>query len=113
MPRSKHPKKRLKAIPSFATEAAERDFWASHDTSDYADWGKARPAIFPNLHPSTETISLRLPGPLLADLKVLANQRDVPYQSLLKILLADQIRREQDAKGKRSRPVTRRRRAPR
>jgi predicted DNA binding CopG/RHH family protein len=107
MATSKRPKKRLKAIPSFRTEAAEREFWASHDTSEYVAWSRARPAVFHNLRPSTETISLRLPAPLLADLKVLANQRDVPYQSLLKILLAEQIRHEQEAKGRRRGPVTR------
>jgi predicted DNA binding CopG/RHH family protein len=88
-------KKRLKAIPRFKTEAEEREFWATHDTTDYVDWSRARPAVFPNLHPSTETISLRLPAPLLADLKTLANERDVPYQSLLKVFLAEQVRQEQ------------------
>lgn len=88
-------KKRLKPIPRFQSDAEEREFWATHDLTDYADWSKARPAVFPDLHPSTETISLRLPAPLLADLKALANERDVPYQSLLKILLAEQVRRAQ------------------
>ncbi len=89
------PKKSLKPIPRFGTEAAEREFWATHDTTEYLDWSKARRAVFPNLRPSTETISLRLPAPLLADLKALANERDVPYQSLLKVFLAAQVRREQ------------------
>ena len=93
------PKKRLKPIPRFRTEAEEREFWASHDTTQYVDWSRAEPAVFPNLHPSTETISLRLPAPLLADLKTLANQRDVPYQSLLKVFLAEQVRLEQSAAG--------------
>lgn len=92
-------RKRLKPIPQFQTEAEEREFWASHDTTEYLDWSKARPAVFPNLHPSTETISLRLPAPLLADLKTLANERDVPYQSLLKVFLAEQVRQEQTAAG--------------
>ena len=96
------PKKRLKPIPRFHTEAEERDFWATHDTTDYIDWSKAKPAVFPNLRPSTETISLRLPAPLLADLKTLANERDVPYQSLLKVFLADQVRQEQSAAGQHS-----------
>jgi predicted DNA binding CopG/RHH family protein len=91
------PKKRLKPIPRFRTEADEREFWATHDTTDYIDWSKAKLAVFPNLHPSTESISLRLPAPLLADLKVLANERDVPYQSLLKVFLAKQVRQEQAA----------------
>lgn len=93
------PKKRLKSIPRFRTEAEERQFWVTHDTVDYIDWSKAKRAVFPNLRPSTETISLRLPAPLLADLKTLANERDVPYQSLLKVYLAEQVRQEQAAAG--------------
>ncbi len=88
-------KKTRKPIPTFASEDAERAFWATHDTVDYVDWSQAKSVVFPNLRPSTETISLRLPAPLLADLKALANARDVPYQSLLKVFLADQVRREQ------------------
>jgi predicted DNA binding CopG/RHH family protein len=93
------PKKRLKSIPRFRTDAEERQFWITHDTVDYIDWSKAKRAVFPNLRPSTETISLRLPAPLLADLKTLANERDVPYQSLLKVYLAEQVRHEQAAGG--------------
>lgn len=93
------PKKRLKPIPRFKTEAEERAFWATHDTADYIDWSKAKPVVFPNLRPSTETISLRLPAPLLADLKTLANERDVPYQSLLKVFLAEQVRQERSGAG--------------
>lgn len=93
------PKKRLKPIPRFQTEAEERQFWATHDTVDYLDWSAAKRAVFPNLRPSTETISLRLPAPLLADLKTLANERDVPYQSLLKVYLAEQVRQAQAAAG--------------
>lgn len=93
------PKKRFKAIPRFQTVAEEREFWATHDSTDYIDWSKAKRAVFPNLRPSTETISLRLPAPLLADLKTLANERDVPYQSLLKVFLAEQVRHEQTAAG--------------
>jgi uncharacterized DUF497 family protein/predicted DNA binding CopG/RHH family protein len=81
----------LKAIPKFRTEAEERRFWETHDSTEYVDWSKAEFVRFPNLKPSTETISLRLPAPLLADLKALANKRDVPYQSLLKIFLADRV----------------------
>jgi len=106
------PKKHLKPIPRFRTEAEEREFWATHDTTEYIDWSKARRAVFPNLRPSTETISLRLPAPLLADLKALANERDVPYQSLLKVYLAEQVRREQAGAGqhnKRLQPTTARR----
>jgi len=83
-----------KAVPTFGSEAKERTFWETHDTSPFVDWGKARVAVFPNLKPSTETISLRLPAALLAELKALANKRDVPYQSLLKVFLAERVDRE-------------------
>src|SRR2546422_10166060 len=99
MRRAKMPKKRLKPIPQFKSDAEEREFWASHDSTEYVDWSRAKAPVFPNLHPSTETISLRLPAPLLADLKALANERDVPYQSLLKVFLTEQVRREQSAAG--------------
>ena len=83
-----------KGIPPFRSEAEERAFWETHDTSPFVDWGNARVAVFPNLKPSTETISLRLPAALLAELKALANKRDVPYQSLLKVFLAERVDRE-------------------
>jgi predicted DNA binding CopG/RHH family protein len=83
-----------KAVPTFASEAEERAFWDTHDTGPFVDWGKARVAVFSNLKPSTETISLRLPAALLAELKALANKRDVPYQSLLKLFLAERVDRE-------------------
>jgi predicted DNA binding CopG/RHH family protein len=91
MANSKHPRK---ALPTFRSEAEERRFWETHDTTPYVDWSTARPARFPNLKPSTETISLRLPAGLLADLKALANKQDVPYQSLLKVFLAERVARE-------------------
>ena len=84
----------MKAVPAFKTEAEERRFWETHDTTAYVDWSAATPARFPNLKPSTETISLRLPAGLLADLKALANKQDVPYQSLLKVFLAERVARE-------------------
>lgn len=86
--------KRQKPIPEFRSEAEEQEFWSTHDSADYVDWSKAHPTVFPELKPSTETISLRLPASLLADLKILANRMDVPYQSLLKILLAERVREE-------------------
>jgi predicted DNA binding CopG/RHH family protein len=86
MPRSK---RMPTAVPTFKNEAEERRFWETHDPTDYVDWSSARSVRFPNLKPSTETISLRLPAGLLADLKALANKQDVPYQSLLKMFLAD------------------------
>ena len=83
-----------KELPTFASERAEREYWETHDAGDMVDWGAARQAVFPNLKASTETISLRLPSSLLSDLKILANKRDVPYQSLLKVYLADRVSRE-------------------
>jgi len=87
-------KKKFKTIPKFKNEDEERDFWAVADTSEYFDFDKAEEVIFPNLRPSTETISLRLPQYLLARIKELANSKDVPYQSLIKIFLADRINKE-------------------
>ena len=87
-------KRRLKPIPKFANEGEERDFWASHDTTEYFDWSKARTVSFPDLKLSTETISLRLPANLLSDLKVLANRIDVPYQSLMKMYLSERVELE-------------------
>jgi predicted DNA binding CopG/RHH family protein len=87
------PKKKLQ-IPEFESEEQERDFWANHDSSDYIDWSQARRITFPALKPSTTTISLRLPASMLRELKLLANKRDVPYQSLLKIFLAERIEQE-------------------
>lgn len=86
--------KKLKKIPHFKTEDEEREFWATHDSTEYVDWSKAERAIFPNLKPSTETISLRLPQYLLARIKQIANFRDVPYQSLMKIFLAERVEKE-------------------
>ena len=86
-------KRNLKPIPRFASEAEERHFWETHDSADYVDWSTASVVSLPNLKPSTETISLRLPAPLLSDLKALANKRDVPYQSLIKMTLADQFQK--------------------
>ena len=83
--------RKLKPIPSFASEAEERDFWETHDSTDYLDWSKARRVRFPNLKPSTKAISLRLPLSLLEDIKIQANKRDVPYQSLIKVWLAEKL----------------------
>lgn len=78
-------------IPEFQNEDEERQFWAAHDSSEYLDWSSAARAVFPNLKPSTKTISLRLPESMLAILRQLANERDVPYQSLIKTFLRDRI----------------------
>ena len=83
-----------KVIPEFRSETEEQEFWATHDSTDYIDWTKATSALFPNLKPTMKTISLRLPEPMLNRLKVLANERDVPYQSLLKMFLKERIDRE-------------------
>jgi predicted DNA binding CopG/RHH family protein len=80
-------KKPRKPIPKFRSIAAERKFWETHDTTQYLDWSQAQPARFPNLKPSTKSISLRLPVYLLERIKVEANRRDVPYQSLIKVWL--------------------------
>jgi predicted DNA binding CopG/RHH family protein len=88
-----------KAVPVFRSEDEERRFWETHDTGPFVDWTKARVGVFPNLKPSTETISLRLPASLLAELKVIANKRDVPYQSLLKVFLAERVDRETRSAG--------------
>ena len=85
-------RKQTKAVAKFASEAEEKAFWESHDTTDYLDWSKARNAVLPNLKPTTRTISLRLPQHLLDSLKVAANARDVPYQSLIKVWLREKLR---------------------
>ena len=84
----------MKKIPRFTSEATERRFWQKTDSTEYVDWSKARPTILPKLRPSTRTISLRLPESMIEELKVLANQRDVPYQSLLKMFLAERLEAE-------------------
>ena len=90
-----------KTLPRFRSEEEERAFWATHDSTDYFDYSGAREIIFPKLRPSTATISLRLPQALLDDLRVLANQRDVPYQSLLKVYLAERVAEERRRKPRR------------
>ena len=80
-----------KQIPQFKSEDDEREFWSREDSTQYLDWTKGKRATFPNLKPSTKTISLRLPASIIEALKVLANKKDVPYQSLLKVFLAEKI----------------------
>ena len=81
--------KGLKKIPDFSNEDEEREFWAHHSSTDYVDWSKAKFVSFPNLQPSTKTISLRLPESLLDSIRVQAHKLDVPYQSLMKVWLAE------------------------
>jgi predicted DNA binding CopG/RHH family protein len=85
---------KLKKIPKFKNEGEELEFWASHDSTEYIDFSKAKKAMFPNLKPSTKTISVRLPESLIEHMKLLANKRDVPYQSLLKMYLAERVEQE-------------------
>ncbi len=86
----------MKKIPRFKNEDEEREFWSVHDSTDYIDWNKAKKAVFPNLKPSTKTISLRLSESLLDELKFLANKKDVPYQSLMKVFLSEKVQEEID-----------------
>jgi predicted DNA binding CopG/RHH family protein len=87
----------MKKIPNFKNEDQERDFWKNADSSEYIDWEKARKVVLPNLKPSVKTISLRLPESMLEEIKLLANKRDVPYQSLVKIFLSERIEKELSA----------------
>jgi predicted DNA binding CopG/RHH family protein len=86
--------KTLKPVPNFRSEAAERKFWETHDSTEYVDWSKARRGRFPNLKLSTTTISLRMPQGTLDRIKVAANKRDVPYQSLIKVWLDEKLKEE-------------------
>jgi len=83
--------KKLKPVPRFRNEAEERKFWETHDSTDYVDWSKAQRVRLPNLKLSTTAISLRLPQGLLDRIKIAANRRDVPYQSLIKVWLAEKV----------------------
>ena len=83
-----------KMIPKFKSEDQEREFWSKADSTEYIDWHKAKRTIIPNLKPSTKKISLRLPELMIEELKLLANKRDIPYQSLMKIYLAERIQNE-------------------
>ncbi len=86
--------KKLKKIPKFKKLDDEQKFWATHDSTDYIDYSRVELGFFPELKPSSKTISIRLPESLLEAVKVLANKRDVPYQSMMKVLLAEKIREE-------------------
>lgn len=87
---------RRKAIPKFKSEAAEQAFWKTADTTEYFDYTKARTVVLPNLKPTTTPISMRLPETLLTEIKRLANEQDVPYQSLMKVYLAERIAEERE-----------------
>lgn len=86
--------KKLKKIPDFENLDEAAEFWGAHDSTEYVDWSQAQRTVLPNLKSTTESISLRLPSPLLARIKELANEKDVPYQSLMKVYLSERVRRE-------------------
>jgi len=86
--------KRLKKIPRFRNEEEERKFWATHDSTEYVEYSNAKKVVFQNLRPSVRIVSIRLPESLIAHLKLLANKRDIPYQSLMKIFLSERIKKE-------------------
>jgi predicted DNA binding CopG/RHH family protein len=91
--------KKLKVIPKFKSEAEERRFWETHDTTEYFDSTKTVRTRLPNLKPSTQSISLRLPLSLLEAIRIEANKRDVPYQSLIKVWLSEQLKRQSRIKS--------------
>lgn len=86
--------KTLKKIPNFKNPQEEAEFWSKHDSTEYVDWSQAKNTVFPNLKPTTESISLRIPSSLLSRIKELANEQDVPYQSLMKVYLNDRVKHE-------------------
>ena len=87
-------KKEFKTIPQFKSEAEEQEFWSKQDSSEYLDWSRAENATFPSLKPSLKSISIRLPETMIEQLKVLANKKDIPYQSLVKVYLSEKIHEE-------------------
>ena len=86
--------KKFQKIPDFKSEEEEAEFWNTHDSGEYVDWSKAQEAVFPNLKLTSESISMRIPGPLLAHIKTLANEKGVPYQSLMKVYLSEKVDEE-------------------
>jgi predicted DNA binding CopG/RHH family protein len=86
--------RKLEKVPKFRSEKEESEFWATHDSAEYLDYSRAKRVLFPNLKPLTRSISIRLPESLIEHLKVLANKRDIPYQSLLKMLLIEKVEGE-------------------
>lgn len=89
----------MKKIPKFKSEDSERDFWAEADSTEYVDWKRAKRAVLSELKPSQKTISLRLPEMMIEELKLLSNKMDVPYQTLIKIFLAERIKKELHVSG--------------
>lgn len=95
---------RKKHVPRHATEHSEREFWATADSTEYVEWGQAKRVVLSNLKPTQKTISLRLPAMMLAELKRLANKRDVPYQSLMKIFIAERLKEELETRQEAAHP---------
>ena len=85
---------KLKTIPKFKNEDEEREFWATHDSTEYVDWSKGKMIVFPNLKLSTKSITIRMTESLIDNLKVIANKKDVPYQSLIKMYLTEKVKEE-------------------
>jgi predicted DNA binding CopG/RHH family protein len=92
----------MKKVPEFKSESEEFEFWSTADSTEYVDWSQAKRVKFVKLKPTLRTISVRLPVAMVEDLKILANQRDVPYQSLLKVFLAERLDRERSMKRQRA-----------
>ncbi len=84
-------RKKRQTIPRFSSESEERAFWESRDSTEFVDWSRAKRVRLPNLKPSTKAISLRLPLSLLERIRIEANKRDVPYQSLIKTWLSEKV----------------------
>jgi predicted DNA binding CopG/RHH family protein len=95
--------KNLKKIPKFKSETAEQKFWAENESTDFIDWSGGQRVSFPNLKPSLKSISIRLPEAMIEQLKVIANKKDVPYQSLVKIYLSEKLKEELSAQRSRRR----------
>lgn len=87
-------KKKFQQIPRFRSEKEEREFWEKNDSSEFIDWKKGKRASFPDLKPSLKSISIRLPESMIEQLKVIANKKDVPYQSLVKLYLSEKVQEE-------------------
>ena len=92
--KEKNTMKKVNEIPRFKNEADEREFWNSHDSSEFLDWDSAEETVFPKLKPTTKTISIRFPEYMLAEIRSMANKRDIPYQSLIKLFLKERIDQE-------------------
>lgn len=91
----------MKKTPQFSSESEERRFWREHDSSEYLDWSDAERVVFSELKPSSKSVSLRLPESMLEELKLLAHKRDIPYQSLIKVFLAERVQVERGAQKNR------------